>query len=415
MRLKILHCVRASYPCMTGNSIRTQYIVEMQRKWYDVFTLVSDYNRDRKQSVLGRQYVYNGIQYYICDKIYVANRHVFKKRPLSIFRAWYNINRFKDFITERCRAIKPHVIHGHSSFNTGLPALLAAKSVGAPFVYELRSITEYSRIANRVFNANSISIPWLRFWEKYVISHADMVICIDDAVRDCILAAGFTTEEKSISVPNGVDTSLFYPKKTNRVLRTKLNLDGCYTLGMVNPRYHEGIFFLIKSISEYFKNYPEDKLLIVGSGRNEKEEKEVKRMIISNAIDNHVIFAGKVPHAEMNEYYSIMDLILLPRLQTKENNIVTPLKPLEMMAAGKPILVSSVKGLACLVTEGLTGYIFKAEDSNDFIAKLINIRRNSKQAYEVGKEARKWIVKNRSWVKQVSKYRQIYKRIVIAE
>ncbi len=405
-KIKVVHCTRSSMPFVSGGSIRTKYIVETQKKWYDVVVLVSNYKHYKKQTQLGFQYMINEIPYFICDNNYLLCR----KRPLSTLNSWYSIVKFKSFIINVCQKLKPDIIHGHSSFNTGLPALLAAKHLKLPFIYELRSITEYSRLANKVFDARSFSMSWLRHWEEYVIKNADAIVCINDGVRHDIVKRGLIRSENSITIPNGVDTEHFFRTEPNTLLLKKWNLDGCFTIGMVSPQYHEGIFFLINSIGQFFNVFPNDRLIIIGDGKNQKETEEVKREIIRNGITKNVIFVGRVPFENMNECYNSINVFILPRLNTKENNLVSPLKPLEMMAAERTILVSDVEGLSSLVRHGETGYIFKAEDSDDLIDKLIQIRKNAVAGKKIGDNARKWVIENRSWETVTLAYKNIYEK-----
>ena len=52
-------------------------------------------------------------------------------------------------------------------------------------------------------------------------------------------------------------------------------------------------------------------------------------------IADKVIFAGRVPHADVARYYSVIDLLVYPRKSIRLTETVTPLKPLEAMAQGR--------------------------------------------------------------------------------
>ena len=85
-----------------------------------------------------------------------------------------------------------------------------------------------------------------------------------------------------------------------------------------------------------------------------------------------------------------------------------------MMAVGKTILVSDVYGLCSLVKEGQTGYVFKAENSENLLKKLLAVRCNKGNLNRIGNNARKWVIENRSWETVSSGYKEIYERLLLS-
>jgi glycogen(starch) synthase len=64
-----------------------------------------------------------------------------------------------------------------------------------------------------------------------------------------------------------------------------------------------------------------------------------------------VHFTGRVPHAEVQRYYGLIDVLIYPRRSMRLTDLVTPLKPLEAMAQGKLVLASDVGGHRELITD----------------------------------------------------------------
>jgi glycogen(starch) synthase len=52
------------------------------------------------------------------------------------------------------------------------------------------------------------------------------------------------------------------------------------------------------------------------------------------AWQDRVIFTGRVPHAEVQRYYELIDVLAYPRLPIRLTELVTPLKPLGGHGAG---------------------------------------------------------------------------------
>src|SRR3546814_8057776 len=59
---------------------------------------------------------------------------------------------------------------------------------------------------------------------------------------------------------------------------------------------------------------------------------------------DHILFVGRVPHAQVEDYYAQIDVLAYPRKAMRLTDLVTPLKPLEAMAQGRLVAASSVGG-----------------------------------------------------------------------
>ena len=129
-------------------------------------------------------------------------------------------------------------------------------------------------------------------------------------------------------------------------------------------------------------------------------------------MQNYVFFAGKVDHSQIREYYSIMDLLVLPRIPSYVNEVVTPLKILEAMALGKTVLASDVGGITEIVENGRTGFLFKKCNVENFISKCTTLLEREPLRRKISTAARIWVEKNRDWQLVLKKYDKIYEHIL---
>jgi glycosyltransferase involved in cell wall biosynthesis len=114
-------------------------------------------------------------------------------------------------------------------------------------------------------------------------------------------------------------------------------------------------------------------------------------------LDDDVIFTGRVPHAEVEDYYSIVDIAPFPRLPLPVTEMVSPLKPFEAMAMEKAVVASSVKALMEIVKDRKTGIIFDKGSKVDLSQKLIELINDPKLRSELGQNSRIWVCENRDW------------------
>ena len=92
-----------------------------------------------------------------------------------------------------------------------------------------------------------------------------------------------------------------------------------------------------------------------------------------------VIFTGRVPHSEVDRYYSLIDILAYPRKHSRLTDLVTPLKPLEAMAQRRIVAASDVGGHRELIDHAQTGYLFPPDDAAacaDALADVIEDKEN---------------------------------------
>ena len=101
-------------------------------------------------------------------------------------------------------------------------------------------------------------------------------------------------------------------------------------------------------------------MLLVGGG---PQEAALQAQAQQLGVPDKVVFTGRVPHAEVQRYYDLIDVLAYPRHSMRLTELVTPLKPLEAMAQGRLLVASDVGGHQELIRDGETGSLFRAGDA----------------------------------------------------
>src|SRR3546814_20259600 len=91
-------------------------------------------------------------------------------------------------------------------------------------------------------------------------------------------------------------------------------------------------------------------------------EDALKAQAAASPVADRIRFVGRVPHSEVDHYYSLIDILAYPRKKMRLTDLVTPLKPLEAMAQGKLVAASDVGGHRELIEEGAPGTLFAPDD-----------------------------------------------------
>jgi PEP-CTERM/exosortase A-associated glycosyltransferase len=297
------------------------------------------------------------------------------------------------------------LVHAHSPALCGLAALQAARSRNIPFVYELRAFWEDGVVDQQKTNSKSMRYSLARQLETHVVRGADAVVGIARSILHDLELRGIPSE-KLFHVPNGVDTSRFVPRIKDSALAATLSLNDCPTLGFIGTLFPwEGIAWLVRAAVSLRKTGLVFKLLIVGDG---KDADEVRKAIQENDAGSYIFFVGRVPHDQIESYYSVIDVLVYPRLSMRLTELVTPLKPLEAMALGKAVLGSDVGGIRELIEPEVTGVLFKAGDTKDFGQQAERLLQSPELRRALGERARQKVVDEKDWKVTARTYESVY-------
>ena len=311
-------------------------------------------------------------------------------------------------IAEVAAEVRPDVVHAHSPVLNALPSLWAGRRLGLPVVYEMRASWEDAAVDHGTTKEGSLRYRMSRALESVALHRADQVTTICEGLRGDIMARGVPAERITV-IPNAVDVSAFtFDAPPDELLRERLGLRGATVLGFAGSFYgYEGLHLLIEAARRMLPSHPDLRLLLVGGG---PQEDALKAQAAEAGLADRVIFTGRVPHADVQRYYELIDVLAYPRLPIRLTELVTPLKPLEAMAQGRMFVASNVGGHRELVRDGETGFLFKAGDAAALAEALDSVLARRDNWQVIRQQARKFVEVERTWGASVRRYAEVYRR-----
>ena len=192
----------------------------------------------------------------------------------------------------------------------------------------------------------------------------------------------------------GVNIKKFKPAKSKKEAKKKININPkTKIIGFTGRIAREkNLPTLVKAFKNIRKKNKNIKLLIVGEGL-EEEIPSTKTIIRTGKQDNIVPFL------------QAMDMFVLPSL-TETSSLAT----MEAMACGIAPIVTPVGSIREYITDGKNGLIFPREDPKALQEKIEILLKNKKLRENMGKEARKTIVKKYNWKDTAKKIEEILRR-----
>lgn len=394
----VLHILDHSLPLHSGYTFRTRAIMKAQvNAGWKVAGLTGVRQYQGGQTLSDTEQIVEGLHFY---------RTMAEASGPFLWREWHEVSALRDSIIQTHKTSPFKIIHAHSPALNGLAAAQAAKALKLPFLYEIRAFWEDAAVGNGTGKEGNLKYKFTRALEDYVISKADHVAVICEGLKKDLIARGIAEDKITIS-PNGVDMGVFgKAKPRDKKLYEKLNLPGKDVLGFIGSFYdYEGLDDLITAMPLLREKGSDAALLLVGGG---PMEESLRAQAQASAAAEHIHFLGRVPHEEVEKYYSLIDILAYPRKNMRLTDLVTPLKPLEAMAQSKLVLASDVGGHKELIEDGVTGSLFAADDPKSLANACFEMLSDKGKWPERRKIAKQYVEKQRNWEINIRRYDPVY-------
>jgi len=405
--MRVLHVLHHSTPYLDGYCIRSRQIVEFQKAAGVAVRVLTSAQHEIEVERPAESYVpseeINGITYHRTPLPAGAVREGLSRLPFG--RQAVFMRQLEQSILQTIRRHPVDVIHAHSPVLCGLPALRAARRAGLPLVYEARGFWEDGFIGKWRGGERSFRYRLSRHLETRVFRNADAALAISQHMLDDIAGRG-VEPAKLRRVPNGVDVALFAPVARDEALVRQHRLDGAAVIGFVGSLYRfEGLEVMLRAMVDVGARVPHARLVIVGGG---EQEHELPGLATALGIRDRVLIVGRVPHADVTRYYSIMDVLVYPRVNNRTTRLTTPLKPLEAMAMGKPVVGSDVGGIREIFGDGRIGVLVSPDEPQALSDALVDLLLDPERRAAVGEAGQRYALDERSWERLVDQYISIY-------
>lgn len=298
------------------------------------------------------------------------------------------------------RAPRPDVIHAHVPWPCAVAAHVAHETFGVPWVYEVRGIQEESAVAEGTHVRDSC---WYQIWrrmETWARQNANATCAIAPMLVEDARQRG---AKRVFLTPNAVDVSRFcpVPPADRAAVRRALGLNGHPVVayfGSVRPL--EGVEELVRMASDLPVGR-DMHCLVVGNGNSVAGLKRVA--------GPNIEFRAAVPPEQVMMLMSVVDAVAITRPDTVVTRLVTPLKPLEVLACETPVVSSDLPALRYVGEAGTLFY-----PPGDLSALAACLHEATERAKALGEEGRAWVSRERTWAQTVAEHRRAYEEVIEA-
>lgn len=218
------------------------------------------------------------------------------------------------------------------------------------------------------------------FLKKFVnfvdLRFSDKIICVSRKMIEYLHEKNGIPFDRMEYVTNGVDLDFFRPLDIKMIqdIRVKLRVENKLVIGYIGgPQRWQGIENFIEAAQRI---NDKDLAFLITANKN-------------NINQNNITFIPKIPRVQLPNYYSICDVLVLPRPSHPATEIAAPTKFAEYTAMGKPILTTNVGDAAEFVKKYNCGIVVRDNRIENLTQGILEFRNRSPNELRVmGEKAR---------------------------
>jgi glycosyltransferase involved in cell wall biosynthesis len=283
---------------------------------------------------------------------------------------------------------RPDVVYERFSLFHQAGAAIA-EAFGVPYVVEVNAPLIEEQERHRALRLKTAA----HAAQTRCFQSASHIVTVSQALKRYIEAEGIPSYRVSC-LRNGVDTQRFNPTTDPTPVRARYDLGNHPVIGFIGSlKPWHGMDALFDAMSLLSARSADQRLLIVGDGPGfgyamQRAEDE--------ALKGRIVLAGKVPHDEVPAHLAAMDLTVAPYI-AEEGFYFSPLKVLESLAAGRPVVAPRLGQLNELIQHGVTGLLYEPGDLNGFAESVHALLSDPEQRSVMAENARRHAVARLSW------------------
>ena len=303
---------------------------------------------------------------------------------------------YPKFLEKFIREKNISVIWLYSVFINGETTLDVARRLGVPVVYRVLDV--YHQLRQN---------PWIKWpllmGEKKIYREADHVCVTNEKlghyVRDLI---GPKAQPRELStLYHGVDTEFFTPKSPDPEFKKQLGLsERDKVILFLGTLYtFSGLSQLFTEFAQVASSHPNLKWVVVGDG---DQMPTLKALIREHRLENHVTLVGRRDYLEVPRWISIADVTITPFELNSITLDIVPIKILQYLAAGRPMVCAPIPDVMRLVPSEQSGVIYQdIAEPRTFLERLLELTRDEDLCRTLGEQGRNFVLKEFSIQKRV--------------
>jgi len=276
------------------------------------------------------------------------------------------------------------VVHVHNMPNFLVFAAIFPLLFRKPIILDIHDTMVETYAAKYSNRGGNIIERVLRLEEAISCRMASRIVCVNDIQKEALVRRNIP-EKKIIVAMNVPDPKVF---DHDRIIQVGPKEHGKFRLiyhGTVAKRV--GVDQAVHVVSKVDGRVPGLEFHIVGDGDDLEEFKKLSRRL---GVENKIFFRGKVPLEGLIPILSGMDLGIVPNGRNIATELMLPVKMLECIALGIPVMAPRLKTITHYFTEDMVFY-FDPDDLDSMAEAVLEASASEEARLNKAKTARRFL------------------------
>lgn len=248
-------------------------------------------------------------------------------------------------------------------------------------------------------------------WDPLLSTWSTKMILVANAIRSRFDQR--TSDEKSITIHNGVDLAQFSNATDTQKFRKQHNVDAQSLLIGISARIEplKGLIYAIEACGKSRLALKDFRLMIAGDIVDSQYAKQCRDTARSYGIEERLIFCGRLDQLDqMAQFFQALDIFVLPSLYE-----AFPRSLIEAMASGAPVVTSDVGGCSEAVEDMVSGFVVPAKDSDALADRVTRLAQDKPLRCQIADAGRKRAEMKFSITENVKRTEALYLEVLGAK
>jgi glycosyltransferase involved in cell wall biosynthesis len=198
------------------------------------------------------------------------------------------------------------IIHDNQSLSYGILSLARHMPVTATIHHPMTVDRRLAVQSTKSFYKKLKVLRWYSFisMQKTVARQLSHIITVSESSKKDIAKEFSIPESKFLTIPNGIDTNLFYPVETIKKEPGRIIVTNSADTPL------KGLYHLLFAVHDILKTRPV-KLVVIGTP---KENGGIEKLVKKLELVRHIQFTGRIDHDRFVKEYARAELAVVPSL-----------------------------------------------------------------------------------------------------
>ena len=296
------------------------------------------------------------------------------------------------------------VVASSPPLTVGLAGWWLGRIKRRPFILDVRDLWPESIRDLAPMTSGSAMVRILGAMSRFLYHKADRIIVTSQAAKHALIGGRKAEPEKTIVIPNGVEIENFYPMGNGDAASRRVGPGGKLLVSFIGTiGLAQDMDVVIRSASRLESSGEPVHFLVVGEG---PMKAQAMNTVATLGLSN-ITFLEAQKREDIPALIQASDICLVTLRKAEVNDAVIPVRMLEFMSCGRPVVISAGVEAGRIINEAGAGMVIQQGSDSALAAAVVRLGRDAGLRRKMGANGRQYVVDNFSREQTAVRYLEV--------